>query len=341
MSVISLNFYDDCKLCPRMCGISRTGGVKGFCRETSDLRIASAGLHFGEEPPITAFGGSGTIFITGCNLRCAFCQNYQISQKEMGSVVLEDDFASMCLVLEENGAENINIVTGSHAVPAIAAGLEKAKKRGLAIPVCWNSSAYETVETLSMLDGLVDLWLPDLKTLNPLISESVFKAQDYPKYAKKAVRWMADNKTLSFTTKKGKDGKSIEKMLSGTIVRHLVLPGRLDDTVLVLDWFKKYLDGKAYLSLMTQYTPVPSPDELYTKSEQCERCTSLSSFQNRLIDETEFSSIISLINSYEFEQVFYQELAPDTDWLPDFNLIQPFSNSLAKPLWHWKNGFLS
>ncbi len=316
-------------------------GVKGFCRETSDLRIASAGLHFGEEPPITASGGSGTIFITGCSLRCAFCQNYQISQKEMGSPVSIEEFARICLVLQDAGAENINIVTGSHAVPSIALGLENAKKKGLIIPVCWNSSAYETVETLSMLDGLVDLWLPDLKTLNPIISEAVFKAEDYPKYAKKAVRWMADNKILSFTQKKDKEGNLIDKMLSGTVVRHLILPGRLDDTVLVLDWFKKHLDGKAYLSLMTQYTPVPSPDELYTKTEQCERCTSLSSFQNRLLNETEFSSIISLINSYEFEQVFYQELTSDTDWLPDFNAVQPFSNALAKPVWHWKNGFLS
>lgn len=316
-------------------------GVKGFCRETSDLRISSAGLHFGEEPPITASGGSGTIFITGCSLRCAFCQNYQISQKEMGSPVSIEEFARICLVLQDAGAENINIVTGSHAVPSIALGLENAKKKGLIIPVCWNSSAYETVETLSMLDGLVDLWLPDLKTLNPIISEAVFKAEDYPKYAKKAVRWMADNKILSFTQKKDKEGNLIDKMLSGTIVRHLILPGRLDDTVLVLDWFKKHLDGKAYLSLMTQYTPVPSPDELYTKTEQCERCTSLSSFQNRLLNETEFSSIISLINSYEFEQVFYQELTSDTDWLPDFNAVQPFSNALAKPVWHWKNGFLS
>lgn len=341
MSVPSLNFYNDCTLCPRFCGVPRTRGVKGFCRETSDLRIASAGLHFGEEPPITASGGSGTIFITGCSLRCAFCQNYQISQKEMGSPVSIEEFARICLVLQDAGAENINIVTGSHAVPSIALGLENAKKKGLIIPVCWNSSAYETVETLSMLDGLVDLWLPDLKTLNPIISEAVFKAEDYPKYAKKAVRWMADNKILSFTQKKDKEGNLIDKMLSGTIVRHLILPGRLDDTVLVLDWFKKHLDGKAYLSLMTQYTPVPSPDELYTKTEQCERCTSLSSFQNRLLNETEFSSIISLINSYEFEQVFYQELTSDTDWLPDFNAVQPFSNALAKPVWHWKNGFLS
>lgn len=341
MSSISLDLYDNCKLCPRFCGTSRTKGVKGFCKETSQLRIASAGLHFGEEPPITASCGSGTIFITGCNLRCAFCQNYQISQKEMGAVVCQEDFAELCLVLEKHGAENINIVTGSHAVPSIALGLERAKKRGLSIPVCWNSSAYETIETLEMLDGLVDLWLPDLKTLNPLISDAVFKAEDYPKYAKKAIRWMANNKNSSFIQKKDKDGKIIDKMMSGTIVRHLVLPGRLDDTMLVLDWFKKYLDGKAYLSLMTQYTPVPSPDELYTKEEQCERCNSLSSFQNRFVNQEEFSRVVDLLNSYELEQVFYQELTTDTDWLPDFNRIQPFSNSLAKPLWHWKKGFLN
>ncbi len=341
MTLRSLDGYDNCCLCPRLCGVSRSMGNKGFCSETSDLRIASAGLHFGEEPPITALGGSGTIFITGCNLRCVFCQNYQISQKEMGSIVSEETFSSICLTLQDNGAENINIVTGSHDVPRIARGLEKAKKRGLVIPVCWNSSAYERIETLSMLDGLVDIWLPDLKTLNPLISDAVFKAKDYPKYAKKAVTWMANTKEPSFIQKKNKDGQRVNKMLSGTIVRHLVLPGRLDDTVLVLDWLKKNIDGKAYVSLMSQYTPVNFSDNLCSKAELTERCEALASFQNRCINETEFSNIMSLINSYEFEQVFYQELITDTDWLPDFNVSKPFPNTLAKPLWHWKSGFLA
>lgn len=335
-----LQEYNKCRICPRFCGVDRISGEKGFCRETSDLRIASAGLHFGEEPPLTCKGGSGTIFITGCNLHCVFCQNYQISQKGMGAVVSFKDFSKICMTLQEHGAENINIVTGSHAIPFIARGLEKAKIDGLSIPVCWNSSAYESVEALEMLDGLVDIWLPDLKTLNPFISEELFKAGDYPSFAKKAIRWMADHSPVKMIKVEGKDGEKLDKLISGTVVRHLVLPGRVDDTVLVFDWFKKFLDTRAYFSVMSQYTPVEAPDEYYSKEEQLARSSSLSSFQNRFLNNNEFTNIIDLLESYEFTQVFYQELSTDTDWLPDFTLAQPFSNALAKPLWHWKDGFI-
>lgn len=130
--------YEKCVQCPRNCGINRSCDV-GFCKEPSNIRVASACLHFGEEPPVTVKGGSGTIFITGCNLRCAFCQNYQISQQGMGKNISVEEFADICLRLQDNGAENINIVTGSHAIPALAKGLTLAKKQGLNIPVCWNS----------------------------------------------------------------------------------------------------------------------------------------------------------------------------------------------------------
>ncbi|MCR4789864.1 MAG: radical SAM protein, partial [Treponemataceae bacterium] len=259
------NNYKSCTLCPRNCGVNRLEGELGFCRETADLRIATATIHFGEEPPITVLGGSGTIFITGCNLRCAFCQNYQISQNGMGKIVDIEEFADICLKLQDEKAENINIVTGSHVIPSLAEGLERAKAKGLKIPVCWNSSAYESVEALEMLDGLVDIWLPDMKTLNPLISDSVFKASDYPSTCKKAIRWMINHAPLKFEnvkevhdekSKKRFGGETIEKMLSGVIVRHLVLPGRINDTVMVLDWLKDHVDGRACISIMSQYTPV-------------------------------------------------------------------------------------
>ena len=188
--------YEVCISCPRGCGTSRNEKKIGVCGETADLRIAWAGLHFGEEPPVTGKRGSGTIFITGCNLGCAFCQNFQISRDGMGRKVDAHEFAEMCLALAETGAENINIVTGSHAIPTIASGLRKAKDQGLSIPILWNSSAYETIEALSLLEGLVTVWLPDLKTLNPLLSESVFRASDYPKVAKKAIRYMVDKSPL-------------------------------------------------------------------------------------------------------------------------------------------------
>ena len=337
------SLYENCNLCPRNCGVNRFEKT-GFCGETSEIKIACGTLHFGEEPPVTALGGSGTIFLTGCNLRCAFCQNYQISQKGMGKTLSVDEFADLCLTLESNGAENVNLVTGSHHIPAIAEGLERAKVKGLKIPVCWNSSAYENIEALELLDGLVDIWLPDMKTLNPMISDEVFKAKDYPKVAKKAIRWMMEHSTLKFETIAEKNDKDsvkrhgssqIEKMISGVIIRHLVLPGRIDDTRLVLDWLKNHADGKACISLMSQYTPVEVSEKDFSKEEIAGREKSLQSFQHRLMNQNEFDEIRNLIDEYNFEYLFYQELTSDTDWLPDFNNFQPFSNELSKTIWHW------
>jgi len=340
--------YENCTICPRNCNINRNKGMHGFCKETNELRIASSCLHFGEEPPITCEHGSGTIFITGCNLHCAFCQNYQISQNGMGAIVSPEEFADMCLRLAEKGAENINIVTGTHAIPAIADGLEKAKARGLTIPICWNTSAYETIESINMLEGLVDIWLPDMKTLNPLIAESVFAAPDYPQIVKKAIRRMLEIAPLKFnnTTITTPAGAETQKMLSGVIIRHLVLPGRINDTKLVLEWLKRHSNNKACISLMSQYTPVqPEKTKLndknfiFTPLDLKKREKALLSFQNRLINTEEFSQIKDMIYTYDFDYLFYQELEQDTKWLPDFTKTQPFSYELAKPIWSWQSRF--
>lgn len=336
MNSLNSNLYKSCALCPRKCGINRENNLTGFCKESAELRISTACLHFGEEPPITGEKGSGTIFITGCNLRCAFCQNYQISQCGMGRPVSKETFAEICLKLQEEGAENINIVTGSHAVPSIVEGLLFAKAEGLTIPVCWNSSGYETEESIQILSSVVDIWLPDLKTLNPLISEAIFQAKDYPSVAKKAIRAMIEKSPLVFDEN--------EKMISGVIIRHLVLPGRMDDTILVLDWLKKHCDGKSCLSLMSQYTPVNFSDDK-TPSSLEHRKKALEAFPNRFLSTEEFAQIHELITDYKFEYLFYQDLDSDNckelnaDWLPDFKKNQPFSNALAKPVWHWNFGF--
>ncbi len=329
------DLYEKCCQCPRKCSINRMDGKSGFCGESKNLRIATAGLHFGEEPVITVFGGSGTIFFTGCTLRCAFCQNYQISQQGMGKTVDSEEFTRMCLSLQENGAENINLVTGSHHIPLIAEYLGHAKKSGLKIPVAWNSSAYESVESLELLKDLVDIWLPDLKTLNPIMSKGLFAAEDYPSVAKKSIRWMIENFPMDIREVE-KNGETKEKMFRGVIIRHLFLPGRLDDTVLTLDWLKKHGDGKSILSLMSQYTPVPFSGD---SDGGDARKKSLSAFENRLVNQQEDEDLRDLIDAYDFEYVFYQDLSDDTSWLPDFNRLQPFSNSLAKPLWHWTCGF--
>lgn len=336
------DFYSECRQCPRSCGINRKNS-SGFCGETEDLRIAFAGLHFGEEPLITVFGGSGTIFFTGCTLRCSFCQNYQISQNGLGRAVNKEEFLEICLKLKKKGAENINLVTGSHHIPKIAEFIRFAKKQGFDLPFCWNSSGYETVEMLELLKGLVTIWLPDLKTLNADFSKDLFGAPDYPSAAVKAIEWMIENNPLEIVeieepenakpVEWAEPGEPRDKMLSGVIIRHLYMPGHFEDTAQVLDWYKQNGDKKAILSLMNQYTPVKF-DEEEAKLKQREK--SLSKIENRLVNQMEFEDLQDLLEVYDFDFLFYQELTDDTSWLPDFNRKQPFSNALATPVWHFK-----
>ncbi|MCR5764244.1 MAG: radical SAM protein [Treponema sp.] len=327
---MSNNLYENCLQCPRKCAVDRTQ-KKGFCRETEALRIATACLHFGEEPLITVYSGSGTIFFTGCTLRCSFCQNYQISQQGIGREVSQEEFTMMCQKLQEKGAENINLITGSHHIPIIAQYIRHAKENGVSIPFAWNSSAYESTESLELLKGLIDIWLPDLKTLNPLMSKELFDAEDYPSAAKKAIRWMISNSPMHIIKVK-KHGEAKEKMMSGVIIRHLFLPGRITDTQITLDWLKKFADNRACISLMSQYTPVPFSTE--TNAAQ------ITAFQNRLVNTEEDEQLRNMIEEYDFDYLFYQDLSDDTSWLPDFNRTQPFSNALATPIWHWKEGFI-
>lgn len=337
-----LSEYSVCAQCPRKCGVNRFSQT-GFCKESNELKVAFAGLHFGEEPPVTVFGGSGTIFFTGCTLRCAFCQNYQISQNGIGKEISSEIFTSMCLLLQENGAENINLVTGSHHIPLIANFIRDAKSNGVEIPFCWNSSAYETVESLELLKDLVTIWLPDFKTLSKSLSKNLFDAENYPEVAKKSVKWMIENfplktkKVKSKNSQNHKNSESREKILQGVIVRHLFIPGRFEETAEVLSWLKENADKKSYISLMSQYTPVP-----FSESEEklLQRKKSLSCIENRLVNQSENEDLIDLIDIFDFENLFYQELSDDTSWLPDFTKKQPFPSPLAKPLWHWKYGFL-
>src|SRR5574344_642173 len=323
--------------CPRKCGVNRINSHKSFCKESDEVRVAFAGLHFGEEPLVTVFGGSGTIFFTGCTLRCSFCQNYQISQQEMGTTISSDEFTKMCLILQEKGAENINLVTGSHHIPKIAQFISDAKKHGVTIPFCWNSSAYESVEMLELLKDLVTIWLPDLKTLSSNLSSELFYTKDYPESAKNAIEWMIKNFPLELT-EVTKNNETKEKIERGVIIRHLYLPGRFDETAEVLTWLKEKADSKACISLMSQYTPVPFVEK---DDESVKRNKSLSNIENRLVNKNEDNDLQDLIDIFDFNYLFYQELSDDTSWLPDFCKKQPFSNKLAVPLWHWKQGFIN
>lgn len=320
--------YEHCLACPKHCGVNRNRGERGFCGETAELRIAWAGLHFGEEPPVSGVGGSGTIFLTGCNLRCTFCQNFQISQEGMGRAVTEDEFVKICRTLQQAGAENINIVTGSHAIPALRAGLCAAKQRGLTIPVVWNCSAYETIEAIESLTDVVSLWLPDIKTLNSETARRIFAAPDYPERARAAIEAMAAYSPRHVT--EADERYPCGKLLSGVIVRHLALPGKLEESKAVLSWFARRLKDRALLSLMTQYTPI------LKNPKAC----SIDAFSNRLLNESEDIQLRTSLTHFEIEDGFYQELVSDLDWLPDFMRVHTFSSALSKPLWHWKAGWV-
>ena len=250
-------------------------------------------------------------------------------------------FVRICLELQSAGAENINLVTASHLIPLLAEYLAEAKNAGVKIPFCWNSSAYEKIESLELLKNLVTVWLPDLKTLNGGVSRQLFKAENYPKAAKDAVLWMIKNNPLKIETVSGIDRETKqkvtkEKITGGVIIRHLFLPGRFEDTADVLEWLKNNADKKAVISLMSQYTPVPFKE---AEENLKKRLDSLSMIENRLVSKQEDYDLKDLIDAFDFDFLFYQDLTDDTQWLPDFNRVQPFSNALAKPVWHWKNSF--
>ena len=308
--------YKNCLLCPRRCGVDRNAGQLGFCGETSDLRIGFAGIHRGEEPPLAGAGGSGTIFVSGCNLGCVYCQNFQISQKGLGCTISAEEFVRICLSLQEKGALNINIVTGSHAAPALAQGIELARKLGLSIPVLWNSSGYDGLEILEILKNVVDVYLPDLKTLDPDIAARFFKAPDYPEHANAAILRMIEDKTLAFNQ------DQYRTMARGVMIRHLVIPGYLEQTRQVLYWFAENCRSKALFSLMTQYTPVKVPG-VDTK------------IHGRFLSEGEYEAVLLMLNEFGIDDGFCQELVTGSDWLPDFTKLNPFSSELSVPVWHY------
>lgn len=240
---MSVFVYDEknCTLCPRECGANRLNGV-GACG-ISTPKVAKYYLHPFEEPCISFKNGSGTIFFTGCSLRCVFCQNYELSRAERGKAVTPQELADIFKQLEDQGAENLSLVTAGHLIPYLLPAFEIYKPK---IPVVYNSSGYEKVEGLQLIDEFIDIYLPDVKFYSPTLSKRYTGREDYFEVAEKAVQFMA-KKPLKMTDE--------GKMLSGTIVRHLVMPMCINDTRAILKWFKDELPPTVYLSLMSQYTP--------------------------------------------------------------------------------------
>ena len=242
---------EECKLCPRECKVNRLKGKIGFCGATSNnIKIARAALHYWEEPCISGEVGSGTVFFSHCTLKCAFCQNFDISQcNYYGKEVTIERLAEIFLELQEKGALNINLVTPTHYVYHIIEALDIAKKKGLNLPVIYNTSGYEKVETIRLLKGYVDVYLPDFKYFNSNYSSKYSKAPKYFDYVKEAIKEMI-NQVGEVTF----DNNGIVK--SGVIIRHLMLPGLLFDSKKIIDYIYKSFGDKVYISIMNQYTPL-------------------------------------------------------------------------------------
>ncbi len=238
-----------CCLCPRKCNVDR-GVQTGYCGVGNTLRVARAALHFWEEPCISGDDGSGAVFFTGCNLRCVFCQNYQIARAEQGKEITIERLAEIFMELQAQKANNINLVTGTHYVPQIADALRMAKEKGLHIPVVYNCGGYESVEALKMLEGLVDIYLPDFKYLDEERAKRYSHAKDYPTVAKAALAEMIRQQPQAEFDERG-------IMTKGVIVRHLMLPGGIKDSKAVVNYLYETYGNQIYMSLLNQYTPLP------------------------------------------------------------------------------------
>ncbi|MCL2480770.1 MAG: radical SAM protein [Spirochaetaceae bacterium] len=314
---IDKSLYKKCNLCPRKCNVNRLSGEKGFCKTGHEPLLSCGLLHYGEEPPVTGRGGSGTLFFAGCTLRCKFCQNYQLSREIVGKVTEKDLLSDIMIALQEKGAENINFVTATHFLPSVAEAVSIAKNKGLKIPLVWNSSGYETDETVEMLLEFIDIFLPDLKTMDPDLSGRLFNAKDYPQFATSAILKMTDRKKTDFSL--------IEKegvMKEGVIVRHLVLPGEIKNTKEVLKWFSENVKDRAILSLMFQYEPHEPLD-------------SDSELPRRRIIEKEVDEVYELLDEYGIDDGFIQEFEEGSLWTPDFTKSMPFPGGKEKPVWHY------
>lgn len=278
-----------CNLCPRNCMAERKEGKLGYCLSDAKVRVARAALHMWEEPCISGIRGSGTVFFSGCNLRCVYCQNYEIAEGRKGKEVSVERLAELFLELQEKKAANINLVTPDHYVTAVAEAVRLAKKQGLAVPMVYNGSGYEKPEVIRGLKGIVDIFLTDLKYMDATLAEKYSSAPDYPGVAKEALAEMVE---VVGEPVFGEDGM----MKSGVIVRHLLLPGHKKNAKEVLKYLYETYGDKIYISLMNQYTPF---ERLKEKPEYKELC--------RKVTKREYETVVDYMLNLGVQNAFIQE----------------------------------
>ena len=294
-----------CNICPRACGVDRASGRLGFCRAPDELLVAKIMLHVWEEPCIAGKGGAGTIFLSGCNLRCAFCQNIDISRGERGEIMSDEVLEDKIFSLAEQGAECIEFVTPTHYTERLAEIIRRVKPR-LNIPIVWNSGGYESVESLRMLEGLVDVYLPDFKYFDDEIAKNYSSAPDYSRVATSALGEMLRQTGKPIMSEDG-------RLLRGVLLRHLVLPGHRADSIAVLNHIADSFGADSILlSLMSQYTP-----DFYAASGDC-RYKNLT----RRVTKFEYDSVMKVALERGFDGYFQGMSAASKSFTPNFSETQ-------------------
>ena len=295
---MEFKMLEECMLCPHNCKVNRIEGKVGRCRAGKDVKLALASVHNFEEPCISGENGSGTLFFSGCNLSCVFCQNYKISHEGSGKEISKEDLADEMLKLEEKKVHNINIVTGFMFVPQIIEAIKIAKQKGFNLPIVYNTSGFESIETLKLLEGYVDIYLPDFKYFYDELGEEYSKVNNYFNVAIEAIKEMIRQRPENKFNENG-------IMEKGVIIRHLVLPNHIRNSKRVLKYIKDTFGKETYISVMAQYFPSNKANE-YEKI-------------NRKLTEEEWNDIFDYIDILGFENGFLQELEDDEEkYVPNF-----------------------
>ncbi len=250
----NMNKYENCLLCPRKCGINRRTGQTGVCGVSSEIKVARAALHYWEEPCISGKRGSGAVFFSGCSLHCVFCQNREISDGKEGKVISKERLSDIFIELADKGANNINLVTPGQYIPDIVWAVNDAKSRGMKLPIIYNTSGYENVTELKLLEGIVDVYLPDFKYMDSTLSARYSRAKDYPSGAKQALSEMVRQQPDVVID----DATGL--IQKGVIVRQLLLPGHVNDAKAVLKYLYDTYHDHVYISMMSQFTPIALKD---------------------------------------------------------------------------------
>lgn len=250
----NMNKYENCLLCPRKCGINRRTGQTGVCGVSSEIKVARAALHYWEEPCISGKKGSGAVFFSGCSLHCVFCQNREISDGKEGKVISKERLSDIFMELADKGANNINLVTPGQYIPDIVWAVNDAKSRGMKLPIIYNTSGYENVTELKLLEGIVDVYLPDFKYMDSTLSARYSRAKDYPSVAKQALSEMVRQQPDVVID----DATGL--IQKGVIVRQLLLPGHVNDAKAVLKYLYDTYHDHVYISMMSQFTPIALKD---------------------------------------------------------------------------------